>query len=107
MSKDAKKPVSLNQERLYKIITSPIVTEKSTKASELNKFSFYVDLSATKPEIKTAIEEIFKVSVTAVNTLRIKGKVKRFKGRLGQRSDRKKAIVTLAEGSSIDIASGL
>jgi large subunit ribosomal protein L23 len=107
MSKVAKKTPSLQTERLYKIITSPIVTEKSTKASELNKFSFNVDLCATKPEIKNAVEEIFKVKVTAVNTMRVKGKVKRFRGRIGQRQDRKKAIVTLAEGSSMDIGSGL
>ncbi len=107
MSKQAKKKTSPVTERLYQVITSPIVTEKSTQGSEHNKFTFNVALDATKPEIKTAIEEIFKVKVKAVNTLRVKGKVKRFKGRLGQRSDRKKAVVTLVEGSSIDIGSGL
>ena len=107
MSKVAKKTISLHKERLYQVITSPIVTEKSTQGSEHNKFTFNVALDATKPEIKAAIEEIFKVKVNAVNTLRVKGKTKRFKGRLGQRSDRKKAIVTLAEGNSIDIGSGL
>lgn len=84
-----------------------MVTEKSTLGSTQNKVTFSVALDATKPEIKMAVEEIFKVKVKAVNTLRVKGKTKRFKGILGQRSDRKKAIVTLAEGSSIDMASGL
>ena len=107
MSKVAKKDTPLGRERLYKLITSPVVTEKSTRGSEQNKVTLNVTLDATKPEIKKAVEELFKVQVTAVNTLRVKGKTKRFKGRLGQRSDRKKAIVTLAEGSSIDIASGL
>jgi len=107
MSKFSNKDLRLGKERLYKVITAPIVTEKSTKGSELNKVTLSVSLDATKPEIKKAVEDIFKVQVTAVNTLRVKGKTKRFRGKLGQRSDRKKAIVTLAEGSSIDIASGL
>ena|SRR5438552_16088434 len=107
MSKVAKKATRLNEERLYTVITSPVVTEKSTRGTEQNKVTLNVALDATKPEIKVAIEELFKVQVTAVNTLRVKGKKKRFRGRLGQRSDRKKAIVTLAEGHSIDIASGL
>lgn len=105
--KDPKDTMRLGQERLYKIIRSPVVTEKSTRGSEQNKVTLTVALDATKPEIKMAVEGIFKVKVTAVNTLRVKGKTKRFRGILGQRSDRKKAIVTLAEGSSIDIASGL
>lgn len=107
MSKVEKKDIRLGKERLYTVLTAPVVTEKSTRGSEQNKFTFSVALDASKPEIKKAVEDIFKVQVTAVNTLRIKGKTKRFRGRLGQRSDRKKAIVTLAEGSSIDIGSGL
>lgn len=107
MSKVAKKNTRLEGERLYTVITSPVVTEKSTQGSEQNKITLNVSLDATKVEIKKAVEEIFKVQVTAVNTLRLKGKIKRFKGRLGQRNDRKRAIVTLAEGNSIDIASGL
>ena len=107
MSKFANKDLRLGKERLYSIITAPVVTEKSTRGSEQNKLTMSVSLDATKPEIKKAVEEIFKVQVTAVNTLRVKGKTKRFRGRLGQRNDRKKAIITLAEGSSIDIASGL
>ncbi len=107
MSKVAKKVSSLGTERLYQVIESPVITEKSTKGNEQNKVTFNVALDATKPEIKKAVEDIFKVKVTDVNTLRVKGKTKRFRGIPGQRRDRKKAIVTLAEGSSIDIASGL
>ena len=107
MNKSTKTQNSLKKERLYKVITAPLVTEKSTRGSEQNKVSFSVALDATKDEIKKTVEEIFKVKVKAVNTLRLKGKTKRFRGILGQRNDRKKAIVTLTEGSSIDIASGL
>lgn len=107
MSKVVKKDIPLGRERLYQIIKAPLVTEKSTQGSEHNKFTFSVLLDATKPEIMKAVAEIFKVEVTAVNTLRVKGKTKRFRGKIGQRSDRKKAIVTLAKGNSIDIGSGL
>lgn len=107
MSKFPKKNMRLDRERLYQIIKSPVLTEKSNAGSEKNKATFNVELDANKVEIKLAVEELFKVKVTAVNTLRVKGKVKRFKGILGQRGERKKAVITLAEGSSIDIASGL
>jgi len=99
--------VRFSKERLYKIITSPVVTEKSTALSEYNKVTLNVAMDATKTEIKKAIEELFKVQVKSVNTLRVKGKTKRFKGIIGQRAERKKAVVTLAEGNSIDLASGL
>jgi len=89
------------------LITSPIITEKSSNGSEHNQVTFRVPLTPRKPKIKAAIELLFKVKVTAVNTLISKGKVKRFRGRLGQRSDIKKAIVTLAEGSRIDVTTGL
>lgn len=101
------KKTKLGREWLYKLIKSPVLTEKSNAGSNHNKITLNVDLNASKPDIKKAVEELFKVKVKAVNTLRVKGKTKRFKGILGQRSERKKAIVTLAEGSSIDIASGL
>lgn len=91
----------------YGTILSPVITEKSTAASEHNKVVFKVPLSASKPEIKKAIEELFKVKVTAVNTLVTKGKVKRFRGFVSKRADVKKAVVTLADGHSIDIATGL
>ncbi len=107
MKKYGGKPVILDQDRIYELIRSPIVTEKATLLSEFNQVSFRVPLGATKPEIKAAVEGLFKVKVTAVNTLRQKGKVKRFRGRLGKRNDFKKAIVTLAEGQSIDITTGV
>ena len=88
-------------------MVSPIITEKTTIISENNQVVFEVPLSASKPEIKEAIEQLFKVSVTAVNTLRVKGKTKRFRGRPGRRNDVKKAVVTLKDGDSIDIATGL
>lgn len=91
----------------YDIIRSPIVTEKSTLASEANQVMFDVAIDATKPQIKDAIEALFSVKVTAVNTLVRKGKLKRFRGHLGRRNSVKKAVVTLADGQSIDIATGL
>lgn len=93
--------------RHYDVIVSPAVTEKSTLASEANQVIFNVVRSASKPEIKAAVEALFSVKVTAVNTLVRKGKVKRFRGTRGRQSNVKKAIVTLAEGQSIDIATGL
>lgn len=93
--------------RHYDVIVSPAVTEKSTLASEANQVIFNVVRSANKPEIKAAVEALFSVKVTAVNTLVRKGKVKRFRGTRGRQSNVKKAIVTLAEGQSIDIATGL
>ena len=94
-------------ERTYDIILGPVITEKATLLSEHNQVAFRVAMTATKPEIRKAIEELFGVKVTGVNTLRVKGKTKRFRGRLGRRSDYKKAIVTLAEGQSIDYTAGI
>ena len=91
----------------YMTIIAPVITEKSTKLSESNQVVFRVPGSATKPEIKKAIEELFKVKVKAVNTLVTKGKKKLFRGRPGARSDVKKAIVTLQPGSAIDVTTGL
>ena len=93
--------------RHYDAILSPVITEKATMLSEQNKVVFRVAKDATKPQIAEAIENLFKVSVVKVNTLNVKGKTKRFRGRAGRRSDVKKAIVTLAEGQSIDITTGL
>jgi large subunit ribosomal protein L23 len=93
--------------RHYDVILSPVITEKSTALSEQNKVVFKVRKDATKPQIKAAVEKLFDVKVTAVNTVLTKGKVKVFKGRLGQRSDFKKAVVTLAEGQKIDVTTGL
>ncbi|MBN9413651.1 MAG: 50S ribosomal protein L23 [Candidatus Paracaedimonas acanthamoebae] len=94
-------------ERALTVIQAPLMTEKSTIASQFRQYGFKTLLEATKPEIKSAIEQIFKVKVVAVNTLLQKGKTKRFKGREGRRSDYKKAIVTLAEGHTIDVGAGL
>jgi len=93
--------------RHYDVIRSPIITEKATYASEQNKVVFRVADTATKPQIKAAVEKLFDVKVVSVNTLVRKGKEKRFKGRLGRQGDVKRAIVTLAEGHSIDVTTGL
>ena len=93
--------------RHYDTILAPVITEKATLLSEQNKVVFRVAGDATKDEIAAAVEALFKVNVTKVNTINVKGKTKRFRGRPGRRSDVKKAIVTLAEGQSIDITTGL
>lgn len=103
----AKKPQQAAPDvRHYDIVLAPHITEKSTMLSEANAVVFKVAPSATKPEIKAAVEALFKVTVTRVNTIVTKGKSKRWKGKPYQRSDFKKAIVTLAEGQSIDITEG-
>jgi large subunit ribosomal protein L23 len=91
----------------YDLIKKPIITEKATMASEAGAVVFQVAMDATKPQIKEAVEAVFGVKVKAVNTTITKGKVKRFKGRPGERSDKKKAYVTLEEGNTIDVATGL
>jgi large subunit ribosomal protein L23 len=91
----------------YDIITAPVITEKATMGSEYGQVTFRVPLTATKPEIKAAVEALFKVEVKAVNTLISKGKTKRFRGMPGRRADVKKAIVTLAAGQSIDVTTGV
>jgi len=102
-----KEATQVSSERMYEVIRRPVVTEKSTLGSEHNQVTFEVPLDATKPEIKAAVEQIFKVKVKAINTLRKKGKVKRFRGQVGKRSDVKKAFVTLDEGHSIDVTTGI
>ena len=91
----------------YDVIKSPVITEKSTLVSEANQIIFKVAPKATKPQIKAAVESLFGIKVKAVNTLIRKGKVKTFRGRRAQQSDTKKAIVTLEEGHSIDVTTGL
>lgn len=93
--------------RHYDTVLSPVITEKATLLSEQNKVVFKVAQDASKDEIAAAVEELFKVKVTKVNTMVTKGKTKRFRGTIGRRNDVKKAIVTLAEGQSIDITTGL
>lgn len=91
----------------YDVIVAPVITEKSTLASEANQVVFKVAKNATKPEIKRAVEALFEVKVKAVNTLVRKGKVKRFRGVVGKQNDFKKAIVTLVDGETIDVTTGL
>lgn len=107
MAKKKKAEIPAISSHAYGIVRRPVITEKATLGSEHNQVTFRVAIDATKPEIKRAIEALFKVKVTAVNTLRVKGKVKRFRGRLGRRMNYKKAIVTLAEGHSIDVTTGV
>ena len=104
----AKKPAKAAVEnRHYDVVLAPHITEKSTLLSEHNAVVFKVANSASKPQIKAAVEALFNVSVTGVNTMNVKGKTKRWKGRPYTRSDVKKAVVTLADGQSIDITTGL
>ena len=94
-------------EKMYEIIRQPVMTEKAMKAAEIGGVVFIVPEKATKTEIKAAVEAVFKVNVVSVNTLRQEGKVKIFRGRKGQRSSYKKAIVRLKDGQAIDLASGV
>jgi large subunit ribosomal protein L23 len=93
--------------RHYDVILSPVITEKATALTEHNQVVFRVRGDATKPQIKAAVEKLFDVKVMGVNTLVRKGKTKRFRGTVGTQSDVKRAIVTLAEGQSIDVTTGL
>ena len=101
------KKKALPRERLYGVLLAPHITEKATMGSQYNQVSFRVAPGATKPEIKAAVEQLFNVKVKAVNTVVVKGKTKRFRGIAGRRSDWKKAIVSLAEGSTIDVTTGI
>ena len=103
----AKKQQSAPDARHYDIVLAPHITEKSTMLSETNSVVFQVASSASKPEIKAAIEALFGVTVVGVNTIVVKGKTKRWKGQPYRRSDMKKAIVRLAEGQSIDVTEGV
>jgi large subunit ribosomal protein L23 len=103
----AKQPKTAVDNRHYDVIVAPHITEKSTLLSEQNAVVFKVARDASKPEIKAAVEALFSVTVTGVNTIVSKGKTKRWKGEAYKRSDAKKAIVTLAEGQSIDITTGI
>ena len=98
---------TLTQQQMFDIIRSPVITEKATNASEHNQVIFRVPLTATKREVKAAVEGLFKVKVTGVNTIRVQGKLKRFRGRVGRRPDYKKAVVTLGEGQRVDVTTGI
>jgi large subunit ribosomal protein L23 len=102
----AKQPETIDLKH-YDVVVKPIITEKSTLIGEHNQLVFEVAKTASKPEIKAAVEALFNVKVTAVNTLVQKGKTKRWRGRPYRRTDLKKAIVTLADGQSIDVTSGI
>jgi large subunit ribosomal protein L23 len=104
MAKAATKGVELSH---YDVVLAPHITEKSTLLSEHNQVVFKVANTASKPQIKAAVEALFNVTVTGVNTIVSKGKSKRWQGKPYQRSDAKKAIVTLAEGQSIDVTTGI
>lgn len=93
--------------KMYDTLVRPVITEKSMVSSESGKVTFIVPLDATKVEIKTAVENIFNTKVVKVNTIRTDGKEKRFRGHIGQRSDYKKAVVSLADGQNIDITTGI
>ncbi len=97
----------MRQEIIYDIIRKPVITEKSTLLSENSQVTFQVAIDATKPAIKEAVEKLFGAKVKSVNTIRQRGKVKRFRGRIGQRNEFKKAVVTFAEGTDIDILGGV
>jgi len=103
----AKKQTTVAKAWHYDVIVSPVVTEKSTAASEQNKVVFNVHIDATKPQIKSAVEPLFNVKVEKVNTLVREGKTRRFRNTLGKLSDSKKAVITLVEGQVIDISSGV
>lgn len=108
MSKSTKTATERSvNEKDYQVILSPVITEKATNISDKNQVTFRVLGTATKPVIKSAVEALFNVKVEAVNTHNRKGKEKRFRGRLGRRSDVKFAVVTLAEGNKIDISTGI
>jgi large subunit ribosomal protein L23 len=102
-----KKGAPAMKEAYYDVISRPVITEKATMASEQHKVIFRVRTDVTKKQVKEAVEALFKVDVTGVNTINVQGKTKLFKGAVGKRKDFKKAIVTLAEGQSIDLAGGV
>ena len=98
---------TLTRQQMFDIVRSPVITEKATNVSEHNQVIFRVPLTATKREIRAAIEGLFQVKVIAVNTIRVRGKLKRFRGRVGRRSDYKKAVVKLGESQRIDVTTGI
>ncbi len=101
------KPEITVTEKMYDTLLRPVITEKAMKSSENGQVTFRIPLTATKTEVKAAVEALFGVKVKSVNTVRTNGKTKRFRGEVGKRSDFKKAIVTLAEGQNIDFTTGV
>jgi len=105
--KEAAQNAPAFKEAFYDVISRPVITEKATMASEQNKVIFRIRPDVTKAQVKEAVEALFKVTVVSVNTLNVQGKTKIFRGAIGKRKDFKKAVVTLAKGQSIDLASGV
>ena len=103
----AARKTTLSRARMYELVRRPVITEKSTNGSTHGQVTFEVPIDASKPEIKAAVEALFNVKVTSVNTLNRSGKNKRFRGIAGKQNSIKKAIVTLADGQSIDVTTGL
>ena len=101
------KPEIKVTEKMYDTLLRPVITEKAMKSSENGQVTFQVPLAATKTDVKAAVEALFGVKVKSVNTIRINGKTKRFRGEIGKRSDYKKAVVTLAEGQNLDFTTGV
>jgi len=107
MNSSKNKQIDISMSKAKAIVHSPVITEKSTKVSQFNQFVFNVDFKSNAKEIKIAIEKLFKVKVTKVNTLITRGKVKTYKGKIGQRIAKKRAIVTLEQGNSIDMSTSI
>ncbi|HEX9702576.1 MAG TPA: 50S ribosomal protein L23 [Rhodospirillales bacterium] len=107
MKKYSGRDMQPSKERMFELVRAPVVTEKATLISEHNQVTFRVPLDANKFEIRAAVENLFKVKVKAVNTLRRRGKLKAFRNTIGRQQETKKAIVTLAEGQSIDVMTGI
>ncbi len=107
MAQSKKKTAPQVNEGMLQVLLAPVVTEKSANGSAFSQVTFKVAKEATKPQIKAAVEALYKVDVRAVNTIVVKGKTKRFRGRLGQRSDMKKAIVTLKDGQMLDLSASV
>jgi large subunit ribosomal protein L23 len=107
MKKYSGRDMQPSKERMFELVRAPVVTEKATLISEHNQVTFRVPLDANKFEIRAAVENLFKVKVKAVNTLRRRGKLKVFRNTIGRQQETKKAIVTLAEGQSIDVMTGI
>jgi len=101
-----KKSIHPESAKIFDVIIAPVVTEKSTLGTQNRRYTFRINRTSTKFDVKTAVEKIFKVTVEGVNILNVKGKTKNFRGRPGKRSDYKKAIVKLAEGQTLDIGAG-
>ncbi len=107
MSTKAARAFNTESADVYDVLLAPVITEKATMATERNQYTFQVAINGTKADVKAAVEKLYKVTVESVNTMRVKGKVTKFRGRKGKRIDVKKAIVRLPQGQTIDLSAGL